>query len=75
MTAGAQSEYVADRDGVSIAPMFDDVAIDVVEDAGHWVHADQPAAFLARVRHALQRNAPRARPDGLHNSTKTGDQR
>ena len=55
--ADAQSDYVADRDGAPFAPMFDDVAIDVVEDAGHWVHADQPAAFLARVRHALQRNA------------------
>ena len=75
LIAGANSDYVADRDGATFAPMFDDVAIDVVEDAGHWVHADQPAAFLARVRHALQRNAPRARPDGLHNSTKTGDQR
>ena len=58
--AGAQSDYVADRDGVSFAPMFDDVAIEVVEDAGHWVHADQPAVFLARVRHALQRNAAHA---------------
>ena len=58
--AGAQSDYVADRGGASFAPMFDDVAIEVVEDAGHWVHADQPAVFLARVRHALQRNAAHA---------------
>ncbi|MEP6875508.1 MAG: alpha/beta fold hydrolase [Burkholderiales bacterium] len=58
--AGAQSDYVVDRDGASFAPMFGDVEIDVVENAGHWVHADQPTAFLARVRHALQRNAPHA---------------
>ena len=71
--AGAQSDFVADRDGASFAPMFNGVEVDVVEDAGHWVHADQPAAFLARVGHALQRNAPARRPDNLHNSTKTGD--
>ena len=60
--AGAQSDYVADRDGAAFAPMFDDVEIDVVENAGHWVHADQPAAFLARVKHVLQRNATHANP-------------
>ena len=60
--AGAQSDYVADRDGAAFAPMFGDVEIDVVEDAGHWVHADQPAAFLARVGRALQRNAAHADP-------------
>ena len=71
--AGAQSDYVTDRADAMFAPMFVDVEIDVIEDAGHWVHADQPAAFLARVRHAMQRHATPARPDGLHNSTKTGD--
>ena len=71
--AGAQSDYVGNRDAASFSPMFVDVEIDVVEDAGHWVHADQPEAFLARVGHALQRNAPARRPDTLHNSIKTGD--
>ena len=60
--AGAQSDYVADRAGAMFAPMFVDVEIDVIEDAGHWVHADQPAAFLARVRHAMQRHATHADP-------------
>ena len=52
--AGANSDYVAQHDGASFRPMFSDVDIDVIADAGHWVHADQPAAFLASVRHALR---------------------
>ena len=60
--AGAQSNYVADRHGVSFAPMFGDVEIGVVENAGHWVHADQPAAFVTRVMQVLQRAYPYATP-------------
>ena len=56
--AGANSDYVAQHDGASFRPMFSDVEVDVIDNAGHWVHADQPAAFLASVRQALR---PRAR--------------
>lgn len=52
--AGERSDYVAQRDGASFRPMFRQVEIDVIEGAGHWVHADRPAAFLARVRRALR---------------------
>ena len=51
--AGADSDYVTQRDGASFRPMFSNVEVDVIEGAGHWVHADQPAAFLASVRRAL----------------------
>jgi pimeloyl-ACP methyl ester carboxylesterase len=54
--AGAQSSYVTDRDGSSFQPMFTQIAVDVVENAGHWVHADQPAEFLALVRQALEQD-------------------
>lgn len=60
--AGAQSDYVVDRDGATFAPMFGDVEVHVLDDAGHWVHADQPAAFLAQVGHALGRSATHANP-------------
>ena len=50
---GANSDYVKRRDGVDFRPMFTQVETHVIRDAGHWVHADQPAAFLACVRHAL----------------------
>lgn len=52
--AGADSDYVPDHDGSSFRPMFTDVEIDVIAGAGHWVHADQPAAFVGAVRRALR---------------------
>jgi len=59
--AGEHSDYVAQRDGSAFRPMFPRVEVHVIADAGHWVHADQPAAFLARVRQALQaRDQPAA---------------
>ena len=57
--AGDNSAYVAQRDGAAFAPMFGQVEVEVIPDAGHWVHADQPAALLARVTRALQQDAPR----------------
>jgi len=54
--AGERSDYVAQRDGAAFHPMFDDLEIEVVEGAGHWVHADRPAAFLASLRRALARD-------------------
>jgi esterase len=59
--AGANSRYVARHDGASFRPLFSDVRVEVIEGAGHWVHADQPAAFLASVRRALQRDAQPSR--------------
>ena len=52
--AGENSDYVSPRDGSSFRPMFPRVAVEVVANAGHWVHADQPGAFVARVRQALK---------------------
>jgi esterase len=51
--AGGRSDYVAPRDGSSFQPMFPLADVGVVENAGHWVHADQPAAFIGCVRQAL----------------------
>ena len=58
--AGKDSDYVTQHDGASFRPMFTDVGVEVIEGAGHWVHADQPAAFLASVRQALGRDARRS---------------
>jgi len=52
--AGAHSHYVLPRDASAYAPMFTQVRIEVVENAGHWVHADQPEAFVHRVKQALK---------------------
>ncbi|WP_457353138.1 alpha/beta fold hydrolase [Roseateles sp. P5_D6] len=56
--AGRDSDYVVQLDGAAFRPMFPRVEVQVVEGAGHWVHADQPAAFVACVRHALREAAP-----------------
>ncbi len=36
-----------------IRDLFPKAEIDSIPDAGHWVHAEQPAAFLERVRSIL----------------------
>jgi len=64
--AGANSNYLTLRDGESFWPMFTDIEVDVIEGAGHWVHADQPAAFLASVRQALHRDARLSFASQLH---------
>ena len=59
MTAivGERSDYVSGRDGLAYAPMFSRVQLDVIADAGHWVHADQPEAFVDAVQRALASKA------------------
>jgi esterase len=52
--AGENSHYVADRDGAAFRPMFERLRVEFIAGAGHWVHADQPAAFIACVQRALQ---------------------
>jgi esterase len=51
--AGERSDYVVQRDGQAFRPMFIDIEVEVVPGAGHWVHADEPPAFLASVRRSL----------------------
>jgi esterase len=51
--AGGRSDYVAQRDSADYRPMFARPQIDVIEEAGHWVHADAPQRFLVLARRAL----------------------
>lgn len=51
--AGAGSDYVAHHDGRDFAPMFNEVRVEVIAGAGHWVHADHPQEFVAVLRRAL----------------------
>ncbi len=51
--AGENSGYVANHDGSDFAPMFSQVKVEVIEGAGHWVHADRPDEFVAIVKRAL----------------------
>ncbi len=52
--AGKNSDYVGRSGRAAFRPMFNRAEVEFIEDAGHWVHADQPAAFVASVRRVLQ---------------------
>jgi pimeloyl-ACP methyl ester carboxylesterase len=47
--AGGRSEYVELEHHGEIGRLFPAADIDAVPTAGHWVHAEDPTAFLARV--------------------------
>lgn len=64
--AGDRSGYVAAGDGSAFAPMFSQVRVEVVANAGHWVHADQPGDFLDCVKSALRGRATPARAASPH---------
>ena len=64
--AGERSDYVTETDGVEFRPMFPRIAVEVIEDAGHWVHADQTEAFLACVRRALHAGSKTVLADQLN---------
>lgn len=48
--AGAESDYVQDEDVPRMKELFPRVVRVTVRDAGHWLHADQPEAFVSAVR-------------------------
>lgn len=42
---GADSDYVSDEDEAAIKKLFPAAEFKAIEQAGHWVHADQPEDF------------------------------
>ena len=46
---GAQSNYVASRHEPKIRALFPAATIATISEAGHWLHAEQPAAVTARI--------------------------
>jgi len=44
---GAQSDYVTSDHRPAIRSLFPKSRFVSVKNAGHWLHADHPAAFLA----------------------------
>jgi pimeloyl-ACP methyl ester carboxylesterase len=47
---GDQSDYLGPADEPRIRELFPQAEIQTIAGAGHWIHADQPAEFLRRVR-------------------------
>lgn len=43
---GAKSDYILDSDWDDVQTVFPEASLETIEDAGHWVHAEQPQAFL-----------------------------
>jgi esterase len=46
---GARSDYVGSAEIEAIERHFDNAEFATVEDAGHWLHAERPQAFIDRV--------------------------
>lgn len=56
--AGGRSDFVQPAHEPAIRRLFPEARILRVETAGHWVHAEQPQAFLAAVEPFLASSAP-----------------
>jgi len=46
---GDRSDYLPPQLPFSISTLFPQACLETIAEAGHWVHADQPAAFLRTV--------------------------
>jgi pimeloyl-ACP methyl ester carboxylesterase len=53
--SGAESNYVTAAHRSVIKDLFSRADLRVIANAGHWVHAEQPSAFLAHLRDFLSR--------------------
>lgn len=50
---GSQSDCVQPATAALFQPMFPRSRVELIEGAGHWVHADRPQPLLASLRRAL----------------------
>jgi esterase len=57
--AGGQSDYLRPAHEAAIGRLFPNARIARLENAGHWLHAEQPAAFLDIVERFLAKAADR----------------
>ena len=54
---GENSDYVQDEDLPAIRELFPNAELVTIDDAGHWVHADQPEALAEVVTDFLKRES------------------
>lgn len=52
---GSLSNYIVDKDIPDIENQFPDSSFVTIENAGHWVHAEQPEEFMNAVLEFLLR--------------------
>jgi len=60
--AGGRSDYLEPRHAAEIGRLFPAATIETIPAAGHWVHADAPAEFIAVVERFLETTAPYTAP-------------
>ncbi|HEV7914013.1 MAG TPA: alpha/beta fold hydrolase [Albitalea sp.] len=53
LIVGARSDYVSAEDRAVFRTHFPRLQVIEIAEAGHWVHADRPAEFIAALRGAL----------------------
>jgi pimeloyl-ACP methyl ester carboxylesterase len=46
---GAMSNYILDEDWEAIEEIFPDATLETIQNAGHWVHSEQPEEFIETV--------------------------
>ncbi|XP_069470929.1 sn-1-specific diacylglycerol lipase ABHD11 [Ambystoma mexicanum] len=46
---GSESRYLSSEDYPEIERLFPEADIQYIEDAGHWVHSDQPPLFITAI--------------------------
>ncbi|CAJ0596006.1 unnamed protein product [Cylicocyclus nassatus] len=51
---GEKSGYIRDQDRDYVRTLFPDVRFDSIANSGHWVHAEQPDAFMNSVCRFLE---------------------
>lgn len=51
--AGGNSTYVQPHDHALVQALFPGAQIEIIPGAGHWLHAEQPAAFLDLLKNFL----------------------
>lgn len=50
---GADSDYMEDGDENAIRKLFPNAEFEIIDNAGHWVHADQPENFAEIAKNFL----------------------
>lgn len=51
---GGKSNYIKNEDNIVIVGFFPNSEVKTIEGAGHWLHAEQPEAFVEMVREFIR---------------------
>ena len=63
--AGSESDYIGRDDAPAMRALFPRVRLATVKGAGHWVHSERPAVFVAALRRFLTAGTPTGTTDAI----------